>query len=207
LDKFKQLPFQKQNKIIDAALLAFGANGYKKASVSDIAAIAGISKAMVFHYFGTKKELYLYLLRYCYDIISEALNEKLDISISDFFDRIMLSSEIKISVLNKHPATLSFLINAYYESNEEVKDEIKAILSQGEDFRNKIAFDGMDTSKFKDGVDPRLVLKILIWMAEGFGNSLKERGVTKENYDKLVGEYYECMDLLKKNLYKEECLN
>ena len=37
--------------IIDAALAIFGINGYKKASVSDIAAAAGISKAMVFRYY------------------------------------------------------------------------------------------------------------------------------------------------------------
>lgn len=55
LERFFRLSEEKQNSIIDAALKAFGINGYKKTSVSDIAAEAGISKAMVFHYFGTKR--------------------------------------------------------------------------------------------------------------------------------------------------------
>lgn len=55
MEKFLSLPMEKRNLIIDAALKSFGLHGYKKASISDIASSAGISKAMMFHYFGTKK--------------------------------------------------------------------------------------------------------------------------------------------------------
>lgn len=37
MERFLSLPLEKQNTIIDAALRTFGASGYKKASVSDIA--------------------------------------------------------------------------------------------------------------------------------------------------------------------------
>ena len=170
MEKFFNLPAEKQNKIIDAALVSFGTNGYKKTSVSDIAAAAGISKAMVFHYFGTKKDLYLYLIQYCGDLIMKEVNDKFDRQITDFFDRIMQASEIKLSVLKIHPAILTFLSSIYFEQDEEVKDDIKKILTETEGFRNQIAFDGMDTSKFKDSVDPKIVMKILLWMAEGFAN-------------------------------------
>jgi AcrR family transcriptional regulator len=204
LEKFFSLPAEKQTTIIDAALTVFGTNGYKKTSVSDIAAAAGISKAMVFHYFGTKKELYLYLFQYCSDLITKEINERFDSSITDFFDRIMNASEIKLSVINKHPATISFLTSVYFERHAEVKDDIAAALNQGNIFRNKIAFDGMDTSKFKDGVDPKLVMKILLWMAEGFVNTSKE--LTGGTLDDLMKQYYECMNLLRLNFYKEEFL-
>ena len=45
MENFLNLPEEKQNTILDAAFAAFGANGYKKASIADIAAAAGISKA------------------------------------------------------------------------------------------------------------------------------------------------------------------
>lgn len=204
MDKFLNLPLEKQISMIDAALLSFGSNGYKKTSVSDIAAAAGISKAMVFHYFGTKKDLYLYLIQYCYDHIMIEINNKFDNSITDFFDRILLSSEIKLSVLKKHPATISFLSNVHFEQAEDVKEDIKAILDQSEDVRNKIAFDGMDTTKFKDEVDPQLVMKILTWMAEGLSSNSKS--FTANSLEALTQEFYECMKLLKNNLYKEEFL-
>ncbi len=206
LDKFLSLPVEKQTAIIDAALKSFGINGYKKTSASDIAAAAGISKAMVFHYFGTKKALYLYLIHYSINIIMKEVNEKFDKTITDFFERIIQSSNIEIAVLKKHPALLSFIKSAYFETDEEVAEEVKALYlgSEGENFRNKIAFEGMDASKFKDGIDIKLVMKMLLWLAEGFMSQFPTK--SDLDPDRFCDEFYQCMDLLKNNLYKEEYL-
>jgi len=204
LDKFHNLPFEKQSTIINAALDAFGTNGYKKTSVSDIANAAGISKAMVFHYFRTKKELYFYLLNFCSNLVMDEINDKFDNSITDFFERIKMATMIKVAVIKKHPATLSYLNSAYYEANEEVKDGIVSMMSQGDTFRNKIAFEGMDYSKFKDSVDVKLVMKMLMWMSEGFVNPSKS--LQEEDLDTICNDLYESMNLLKNNLYKEQYL-
>ncbi|KLU62802.1 HTH-type transcriptional regulator BetI [Peptococcaceae bacterium CEB3] len=81
----------------EAALRAFSTNGYKKASASDIANAGGISKAMVFHYFGSKKALYLYLIEFCSNMFKTEMNDNLDITVTDFFDRIKM-----ITVLRFH---------------------------------------------------------------------------------------------------------
>lgn len=204
MEKFLSLPVEKQNIVIDAALTSFGTNGYKKTSVSDIAAVAGISKAMVFHYFGTKKALYLYLIDLCGNIVMDEINEQFDSGVTDFFERIKLATNIKISVMEKHPAILSFLNSVYFENDEEVKTDIKAMLAKGEKFRRKIAFDGMDASKFKDGIDPKLVMKLLVRFAEGYVNELpNQAGLDIEVISK---EFDECIHLLRSNLYKEEYL-
>jgi AcrR family transcriptional regulator len=204
LDKFFSLPEEKQEVIIDAALKAFGANGYKKASTSDIAAAAGISKAMIFHYFGTKKELYLYLIQMCIEIIMQEIDEHFDNTVTDFFERIMLSTKIEVSVMKKYPALPAFLTSIYFENDEAVKDDIQAILARGDDFRNRIALDGIDTSRFKDGVDPKLVLKVLTLLADAFTHQLSSK--TDIDFDSLIKEFEEYMKLLENNLYKEEFL-
>lgn len=204
LKKFFNLPVEKQNVIIDAALKTFGTNGYKKTSVSDIASAAGISKAMIFHYFGTKKALYLYLIELCGNTIMNEVNEKFDNSIKDFFDRITLSSEIEISVMKKHPAMLTFITSVYFETDHEVKDDIKTMLAGGEGFRNKVAFGGMDTSKFKDDIDLQLVMKMLYWIAEGFTKQISNED--EIDFDLMLKEFYDCMNLLKKNFYKDQYL-
>lgn len=204
MDKFISLPGEKQEIIIDAALKAFGANGYKKASTSDIAAAAGISKAMIFHYFGTKKKLYLYLIKVCAETIMKEVDEHFDNSVTDFFDRIMLSTKIEISVMKKYPAILTFLTSIYFEKDEAVKSDIQAILSMGDDFRNRIALAGIDTSKFKDGVDPKLVFKMLTLLADAFTHQLSNK--TDIDFDSLVKEFEAYLELLENNLYKEEFL-
>lgn len=204
MENFVNLPIEKQNAIIDAALQAFGTNGYKKTSVSDIASAAGISKSMIFHYFGTKKALYLYLINLCGSIIMKEIDEKLDFTIKDFFERIKLSTSIEISILKKHPAITSFLTSMYFEEDAEVKCEIKSILSQSEGFTNRIALEGMDYSKFKEGVDLKVFMKMFSWIADGYAKQLSNN---KEiDYDELFIEFDKCLDMLKSNFYKNEYL-
>lgn len=206
MEKFFSLPEEKQKVIIDAGFACFSSNGYKKTSTSDIAAAAGISKAMVFHYFGSKKALYFYLVNLCGNIIISEVKEKFDSSITDFFDRIKLSSDIELSVIKKHPAIMAFLTSVYFEDDDEVKADIKALFNngEGEAFRNKIAFDGMDATKFKDGIDLKLLMKMLTWMGEGFANILQ--GKTEADLEVYVKEFYECLDMLRNNFYKTEYL-
>jgi AcrR family transcriptional regulator len=205
LENFLSLPLEKQNIMIDAALLCFGTNGYKKTSVNDIAAAAGISKALVFHYFGTKKALYLYLIDLCTRIIMNELNEKFDNAVTDFFARIKLATSIEISVMKKHPAILSFLDSVYFENDDEVKADIKAILANGESesLRSKIAFEGTDTSKFKEDIDPRLVMKILSLLTDGHLSRMPKTGI---DLDALCQEFDEYINLFKRNFYREKYL-
>jgi TetR/AcrR family transcriptional regulator len=205
MEKFSNLPIDKQNIIIDAALTCFGANGYKKASISDIATAAGVSKALIFHYFGTKKALYLYLIDLCTYIIMNELNEKFDNAVTDFFDRIKLAASIEISIMKKHPAILSFLDSVYFENDDEVKADIKAILanSESEGLRSKIAFEGTDTSKFKDGIDPKLVMKILTLLGDGYLSKMPKTGI---DLGALCEEFDEYINLFKRHFYKEKYL-
>ncbi len=205
MEKFFALPQIKQDTIINAALSSFGTNGYKKTSVSDIAAAAGISKAMVFHYFGTKKALYFYLVNLCGSIIMNEVNEKFDSTVTDFFDRIKQSSEIEISAMKKYPSISLFLKSIYFEKDEEVKDDLRALFEKGEDFRNKIAFQGMDYSKFKEDIDLKLFVKMLLWLTDGYMNQLSDKA--EIDYEIMFKEFDKCLNMLKNNFYKEEYVN
>jgi AcrR family transcriptional regulator len=204
MEKFLSLPLEKQNMIINAALICFGTNGYKKASIGDIATTAGVSKALIFHYFGTKKALYLYLLELCLDIFVDTINEKFDRSVTDFFDRIKLVTDIEISIMEKHPAMPSFLKSMYFENNEEVQDDIKVILAndKGENLRNKL-YEGIDAFKFKDDIEPKMVIRILSLLTDGYLSKIRGTGF---DLDALLKELDEYMNLFKRNFYKEKYL-
>ena len=62
----------------------------------------------------------------------------------------------------------------------------------------------MDLRKFRDGVDPRAVLRLLTLASKGM---LAETGAcTAEEIDKLFQEYQKYADMLRQHLYKEEYL-
>lgn len=61
-ETFLNLPAEKRERFIDAALDEFAGNTYSRASVSRIVEKAGIAKGSVYQYFADKKDLYLYLI-------------------------------------------------------------------------------------------------------------------------------------------------
>ena len=201
MEKFINLQEDKQAAIINAGLVTFGTNGYKKASIADIATAAGIAKSMIFHYFGTKKALYLYLAQYSAELLIGEINAKRNHCGNDFFDRLTFITEIEVDVMKRYPGILAFLKSLFLEKDPEVADEIKGLMAMGEAFRAGITLDGIDAHKFKDGVDPSLVVKMLAWLGEGY---VSQVGVSATmDVADLNHTFNQCLIMLKKNLYKE----
>lgn len=53
----------KRDEILRTALTVIAANGYSKTSIRDLAAAVGLSQTGLLHYFGTKEELFVEILR------------------------------------------------------------------------------------------------------------------------------------------------
>ena len=203
MDSFLNLRADKQEHIINAALNVFSRNGYKKASVADIALEAGIAKGMINYYFGSKKNLYLHLVEMCGKVTVEGMEKRYDEKATDFFDNLKMMISHKIELMKEHPAILSFLASMHYETCEDVRDEIKGFLGDGFGTRERMMFEGVDVSKFKDDVNPKLIDKFLVWAAEGFVNSI-QRDLKINEVEMFTDELYECLDLMKKHFYNEE---
>ena len=203
MEKFLALPQERQDCIVAAAMSVFGKAGYKKAYVSDIAEAAKISKALVFHYFGNKKTLYLYLIEYTGKIMMAEVWGKRETVNTDFFDKVTDATKIKLAVMGRYPAMTGFLASVYYEDDPEVVPEVKMWLSKGEDIRQQITLEGTDERKFKEGVDPELVLHILLKFTEGVIGSRLDN---TRSIDEIILEFTQCLNMLKSNLYKEEFL-
>ncbi len=61
--KYSRLdPAQRREEILDAANALFSERGYDEVSVEDIASSAGVTRGLVHHYFGGRKEVYIALL-------------------------------------------------------------------------------------------------------------------------------------------------
>ena len=56
--KWQRKPDVRRAEILDGAVLAFGQNGYKRTTLVDVAARAGISPGTISHYFGSKAALF-----------------------------------------------------------------------------------------------------------------------------------------------------
>ena len=55
-------PAQRRDQILDAANALFAERGYDEVSIEDIASSSGVTRGLVHHYFGGRKEVYVALI-------------------------------------------------------------------------------------------------------------------------------------------------
>lgn len=179
--------------------------GYKKTSAQDIAQAAGISKGMVFHYFGSKKGLYQYLIKVASDEITQAFAADLDSSVSDFFDRILMLTSCKLRCLQKHPSLLSFFTSLYAETAPEVYEDVQAAMQLSRQIHIKTILIQDNREKFKDPAYADLAWKLLTGYGESCINSAKV--IEMSSLVDIMHEFERCVCMLKQNLYKEDYLS
>ncbi|MCI7303936.1 TetR/AcrR family transcriptional regulator [Ihubacter massiliensis] len=201
-DKFYNLPVEKQNAIINAALHVFAENDYKKASTEEITRLAGISKGLLFHYFGSKKELYLHLYQYAEKSLIEGMRRYYDSEETDFFKALISAQMAKVQVLHQHPDLISFLVRAYLEHDDAVEAQIDTRFRDIISASRTTVLERTDGSKFKESISPDQALDIILWMSDGFMRSRTPQQLA--DLEALNEEFLSYMDLLRRHFYKEE---
>jgi AcrR family transcriptional regulator len=78
----QQLIAARRNQILGAAIQAFAEKGFHKATIRDVAKIAGIADGTIYNYFGNKQELLLGVL----DQLNESDNRAADFARSEDMD-------------------------------------------------------------------------------------------------------------------------
>ncbi|MFJ7725920.1 TetR/AcrR family transcriptional regulator [Neobacillus sp. NPDC097160] len=204
--KFLNIDQEKQDRIINAAIKEFAQKGYDRASTNEIVKEAGISKGLLFHYFGNKKQLFLFLFDYCYEIIAEQFYQKINLNEKDFFTRIRQAVMIKMELLTTYPDLFKFIEEAYMEDSTEVKVEVDKRVKEWNDANFGKAYEGIDFSKFRDDMDIKKVLKIITYTFE----KLSEEELLKAklspthhvDYEKVFLEAEDYFEIFTKCFYK-----
>lgn len=111
-EKFFTLPPEKRRRILNAAYQVFAENSYQKAPMSEIAAAGGISKSLLFHYFGSKRELYLFLWENAVERTRRAVRAERVLETEDFFVMLERSLRAKCGLMRRYPHLYAFSLRA-----------------------------------------------------------------------------------------------
>ncbi|MCM3764132.1 TetR/AcrR family transcriptional regulator [Neobacillus niacini] len=204
--KFFNVEPEKQDRIINAAIKEFAQKGYDKASTNEIVKEAEISKGLLFHYFKNKKQLFLFLVDYCYETIAEEFYQKFPFDEVDFFNRMRQSVIIKMELSERYPDIFKFIQEAFMDDAAEIKPEMEKKLREMTDLNVNKIYEGVDYSKFRDDVDLQKILKIITWTFE----KMSDEELTKAklipghemDYKKIYNEVEEYFEILKTCFYK-----
>lgn len=194
---FLSLPQEKQNKIIASAMTLFADVGFKKTYVSEIAASAGISEALIFSYFGCKKDLYSYLVDYTDKIIKTEAQSERDIVGMSFFERVITTIRFRLAIKSRFPAMNSFIESVHIENDEEVADDVDRLFDISKMLHLKVELEIGEETLLKKGVDPIQVVNLVDNYCDGIllgWNHNIPLDDTMHNVKK-------CMDMLQANLF------
>lgn len=204
-ERFKELSEEKQRAVLNAAMEVFAKYDYKKASTDLIAAKAGISKGLLFYYFHNKKELYLTVYEYAKQQASAAALDPNLLTITDFFELIFRAGMKKLKILAENPFIVDFSLRSFYSEKEEISDDLKVANSQAIDGSFAAYFGNIDFGKFKEDTDPKKILRMMVWLMDGYLHEQRMKGKTLD-LDEIEAELAVWVKMFKGISYKEEFL-
>ena len=202
-EKFMSLESGKRDRIINAAMSEFR-YGYAKASTDTIVQKAGISKGLLYHYFGTKEGLYSFLVSYAVDLMQKDYFDMMDLGQRDILEGFWQTSLLKRDITEQYPFIYDFMYGVYLYKSDIPNVEISEMYAKSQKTIEEDLFNRFDTQLLRDDVDPKMALAIISWTMDGFFDAFKN-GVLMENqnYDQFLEGLRGFLDILRKCFYKK----
>lgn len=175
-ERFFSLPQEKQQAIINAGYRVFSQNSYKNSPMSEIAADAGISKSLLFHYFRNKKELYLYLWDKCAEMTIAFLTQCGCYEQEGLFESMERGMRAKMEIIHQHPDMAAFTIKAFYEKDAEICAAIQESYHRYFNLKADKARLNLDPKQFIPGLDIPMMYREMYWASEGYLWEMVQRG-------------------------------
>lgn len=207
---FENISEEKRQKIIAACFEEFAEKGYVNASTNNMVKKAEISKGLLFHYFGSKKNLYLYLLDLSMDIFMNKFYSYYVEPSSDIFDRVMQIGIIKIKISNEEPLMTKLVLEAFIDTPQEMKEEIGGRYKKFYSENMPLKFQDVDYSLFRDDIDTQKAIEFMMLCFDALYNKYTNRfkgkalALSNEEIDNMVKEYYEYMNMMKFGTYNKK---
>jgi AcrR family transcriptional regulator len=208
-ERLEALPEDKRQKILQASLTEFAEHGYLNASTNRIVQTAGISKGLLFHYFGSKKKLFLYVLDHVIKTLISKLSAQSASLKGDFFETMWRSSLIKAQIAVEEPQMYHIMYDVYLNLPAEIKDELMQRYGQIFSDQRKAFVKRIDESKLREGLTAEDAANLITDFLGGYyqRNIESYKAYTPEQFleklDSIKEDMMKYMDIIKRAVYKE----
>lgn len=188
---------QKRQRVIRASIEEF-TRGYEAASTNEIVRKAGISKGLLFHYFGSKKNLYMTVFREVVQRTTETLLSRAGELPGDVIERMLRLTLIKLELYREDPKGWLFLADAASNPPHELKQEIRSAQAELTDFGMKAFLTGLDLANLRPDVDAECLLRFVLLFLKGLEQEYLDRGDPASlDWEQIMKEFMVYVELLR----------
>lgn len=180
--------------MINAALKVFALHGYRHAGTDEMVREAGISKGLLFHYFGNKMGIYSFVYDYSVRYIMLELRATVNPKQRDLFEVLRQVEAARMHAMRNYPYMQKFLDRSMTENVGEVLLEIEARRSTLLEAYQAVE-EQIDYAALPAGVDGRKLRKMLDFTIKG----LMEERFQEESFqpEMLYEEISGYLDMMK----------
>lgn len=201
------MPKDKRDNVLDVSIKEFGQKGYHKASTNEIVKNSGISKGLLFHYFGSKQNLYFYTLDYCTEFLCNELIPYVETLPNDIFKKVTGVGLKKLELVQKYPHMQALLLKSFYNGPEEFKEALNERVKKLEAMSMPLLLKDIDTSKFRVDISKEFIIEFIFLTLNSVSNKYVQ--AYKNNYDKIIEDYPKILEeqqtyikLIKEGVFK-----
>lgn len=196
-----------KEKILDACLDVFARHGYQKTSTMMLAEAAGISKALIFHHFKSKKELYLSVLDHCIEKGKMEVNPDTLLEYQDFFEAKEKVSIIKFGYFKRHSNAYKVWMEALYDTPDELKADIEekygGLISQKDKMWERL----FEKVALKEGVDRKQAFRLIMIILDYFDKQYlseveNNRDLDETYFEKFLNERNSFLSMIRYGIQK-----
>jgi len=165
---FLNLEHKKQEVLRNVCLEEFARAGYSSASTNAMCKNAGISKGLLFYYFGSKKELFIYLVDYCTIILRDSFYDGLVLDRENIFERMINLTMRKWSLYEKYPLEYGFLAKLLLDSPPDIEQKLIQMKKDNLERSMQTIMHNLDLSGLRPDIDKAKAIELVLFVIEGF---------------------------------------
>jgi AcrR family transcriptional regulator len=159
---FSNLPLEKQEKIVAAAVAEFARHGYKKASINTIVRTAGIAKGSLYQYFRNKEELFVFIFDRFTGLVKQSVRATESGDGRDFFrqvERVLLAG---MAFVDRYPDFFQIYLRVLFEQDLPGREHLLArVRLFSRDYFGPLCEAGQQSGALRPDIPAEVVLFVL----------------------------------------------
>lgn len=155
-----------RDKILNASLNEFGERNYFEASTNTICKKNDISKGLLFHYFKSKDELFLWCIKKCCDDLVEYIELNFKISENDLETNLNEYFNVRNQFFRDNPNYHNIFKNTVVNPPEHLKEKISELKNELKELNRKIILELMENLALRKGITQENIIKLIFDFAD-----------------------------------------
>ena len=164
----RECPISVKERIINIALEEFAQNGYQSASTNVICKKAKVSKGLLYHYYGSKENLYLSVLRYFIDKFKENITIYIEDSNKKGIDYMSEYFNAKFKFFGENPQYSKLVLNLLLNNNIEGAE---ILANEFEEYNNVLLYEIIKNIDFNPKFNRNKAFELIVMI----GSKLEEK--------------------------------